>query len=178
MYANWSAVCYTWESSKVYSWSTLARSLSSLSGPRVGTEDDGWAEVSRAVVNLSITSLLLNMIPWYWRHTSSEAFDMSCAYSHYVCTNKIVSLYHSKTIESLSFNFAMRPIMSEGNGITVLEFCFWTLFFKRWKMCPHISIFLWVKRSYKKIVLGADNVIRLVIGYKLLIITWARVLIS
>ena len=99
MYANWSAVCYTWESSKVYSWSILARSLSSLSGPRVGTEDDGWAEVSRAVVNLSITSLLLNMIPWYWRHTSSEAFDMSCAYSHYVCTNKIVSLYHSKTTQ-------------------------------------------------------------------------------
>ena len=68
--------------------------------------------------------------------------------------------------------------MSEGNGMTVLEFYFSMLFFNKWKMCPHISISLWVKRSYKNIVLGADNVVRLVTGYKLWIITYAKVLIS
>ena len=45
-------------------------------------------------------------------------------------------------------------------------------------MCPQMSVFLCVKRSYKKIVLGADNVVKLVIGYKLWIMTYARVLIS
>ena len=45
-------------------------------------------------------------------------------------------------------------------------------------MCPQMSISLCVKRSYKKIFLGADNVIKLVIGYKLWIMTYARVLIS
>ena len=36
--------------------STLARSRSSLSGPRAGVEEDGCAEVSGAEVNLSISS--------------------------------------------------------------------------------------------------------------------------
>ena len=45
-------------------------------------------------------------------------------------------------------------------------------------MCPQMSVFLCVKRSYKKIVLGADNVVKLVIRYKLWIMTYARVLIS
>ena len=52
------------------------------------------------------------------------------------------------------------------------------LFFNKWKMCPQISISLWVKRSYMKIVLGEDKVIRLVTGYKLWIITYAKVLVS
>ena len=40
-----------------------------------------------------------------------------------------------------------------------------------------MSISLCVKRSYKKIVLGADNVVKLVTGYKLWIITYVKVLI-
>ena len=60
----------------------------------------------------------------------------------------------------------------------VLEFLLVMLLVKRWKMCPQMSISLGVKRSYKKIVLGANNVVRLVIEYKLWIITKARVLIS
>ena len=57
--------------------------------------------------------------------------------------------------------------MSEGNGMTVLEVYFSMLFFKMWKICPQISISLWVKRSYRKNVLGADNVVRLETGYRL-----------
>ena len=45
-------------------------------------------------------------------------------------------------------------------------------------MCLQMSVSLCVKRSYKKIVLGADNVVKLVIRYKLWIMTYARVLIS
>ena len=78
----------------------------------------------------------------------------------------------------MSFVFAINPIISEGNGITVLEFCFSILFFNTWKICPQISISLWVKRSYKNLVLGADKVVRLVTGYKLWIITYAKALIS
>ena len=62
--------------------------------------------------------------------------------------------------------------------MTVLEFCFSILFFNTWKICPQISISLWVKRSYKNLVLGADKVVRLVTGYKLWIITYAKALIS
>ena len=45
-------------------------------------------------------------------------------------------------------------------------------------MCPQMSISLCVKRSYKKIVLGAGNVAKFVTEYKLWIITYAKVLIS
>ena len=40
LWTNWFMVCYTWESSKVYNWSILARSLSSQSSPHAGVEDD------------------------------------------------------------------------------------------------------------------------------------------
>ena len=62
--------------------------------------------------------------------------------------------------------------------MTVLEFCFSILFFNTWKICPQISISLWVKRSYKNLVHRADKVVRLVTRYKLWIITCAKVLIS
>ena len=52
------------------------------------------------------------------------------------------------------------------------------LFFNKWKMCPQTSTSLWVKRLYKNFVLGADSVVRLVTGYKLWIIMYAKVLIS
>ena len=48
--------------------------------------------------------------------------------------------------------------------MTVLEFYFSILFFNTWKICPQISISLWVKRSYKNLVIGADKVVRLVTG--------------
>jgi len=56
--------------------------------------------------------------------------------------------------------------MRVGKGITVLEFYFLMLFFNKWK------------RLYINIILGVDNVVRLVTGYKLWIITYANVLIS
>ena len=40
----------------MYNYSTLARMRSSLFDPRVGAEEDGYVEVSRAEVNLSISS--------------------------------------------------------------------------------------------------------------------------
>ena len=83
-----------------------------------------------------------------------------------------------KLLRSLSFAFAMRPMMRVGNGMIVLEFLLVMLLVRRWKIYPQMSISLCVNRSYYKIVLGVDNVIKLVIGYKLWIITYARVLIS
>ena len=81
-------------------------------------------------------------------------------------------------LKNLSFIFAIKPIISEGKGITVLECCFSMVFFNRWKMGPHISISWWVKRSYKNFVLPADNVVRLETRYRLWIITYAKALIS
>ena len=72
-----------------------------------------------------------------------------------------------KPLGSFSFALAINPIINEGKGITVLEFCFSMLFFNTWMICPQISISLWVKRSYRNLVLGADSVVRLVTGYKL-----------
>ena len=63
-------------------------------------------------------------------------------------------------------------------GMIVLEFLLVMLLVRRWKMCPQMSISLCVKRSYKKIVIGADNVVKFVTRYKLWIITYAKVLIS
>ena len=55
-FANWAVVCCTWEVSTVNIWSTLSKRRSSLLGPRAGAEEDGYAEVSGAKVNLSISS--------------------------------------------------------------------------------------------------------------------------
>ena len=52
--------------------------------------------------------------------------------------------------------------------------CLAMLFFKMWKVWPHMSISLWVKRSNKNLVLAADNVVRFVTGYKLWSIIWAN----
>ena len=49
-------MCFTWDSNMVNILSTLSRRRSSLSGPRAGAEEDGYAEDFGAKVNLSISS--------------------------------------------------------------------------------------------------------------------------
>ena len=88
----------------MYICSTLARRRSSLSGPRVGAEEDGCAEVSSVEVNLSISSSIsppssstrscgIVCTP------SFGAFDVSCALSHCMCTNGIVPLNDYETTQ-------------------------------------------------------------------------------
>jgi len=56
MYANWSEVCCTWDSSMPYICFTRAMRWSRQSGPHAYAWEDGCAELSGAEVNLSISS--------------------------------------------------------------------------------------------------------------------------
>ena len=71
-----------------------------------------------------------------------------------------------KPLGIFSLVFAMRPIMRLWNGNIVLEFLLVMLLVRRWYIWPHMLISLWVKRSYRKMVLGLDNVVKFVTRYK------------
>ena len=98
---------------------------------------------------------------------------MSYAPSECMCTNGIVPLNHCEATQKFEPLSAIRPIMRVGMAIRVFSM----LFFNKWKMFPQTSISLWVKRSYRNLVLGADGVVRLMTGYRLWIITYAKALI-
>ena len=95
-----------------------------------------WSRGKSINLLLSITPFILNSIPWYRIYTSFGALDMSCAPIDCVITNGIIPLNYFQTTWILNLIFTISPIISEGNGMTVLEFCFLILFFNTWKICP------------------------------------------
>ena len=109
-------------------------------------------------------------------YTYFGAFDVSYAPSHCVCTNRIVPLNHSEAtrkFEPWLCNKAHNESW-EGHDCSGI-----LLLYALLQQMEDVSTYINLLVS-KEIIQedGADNVVRLVIGYKLWIITWARVLIS
>ena len=97
IYANWSTVCHTWDSSMPYIYSILARRWSRWSGPRACACEDGCAEPSGVEVNLSISSSVspsssLTSSLGIW-----ETPVLDPIIGHGIGTNGIVSWYNCKT---------------------------------------------------------------------------------
>ena len=50
---------------------------------------------------ICISTLFLNMIPWHLRHIDFGSSNVSCALSHCVCTNGVISRHNSETTRKL-----------------------------------------------------------------------------